>query len=413
MNPTIISLWDADHRWCRGNTVPPLPVTHPHTRLCLGTASGDRLLELYLTVIVIAGPYPLGEFAHCVALHTHLYTGVQTRVLNVLHEAVVPTCMPFSVSWHTLLDELEDLSDDAELITPLSHDRFRIVDVQEHRIVISFDETGERRPLQREQFETLHERITDSDGEFELDRLPARADPYPAVLSLHPRFEINGKRRVLLEKEGPTETQLVDGDLSTEDRERVEPDGLDIYSDALLFIDTLERHDVSDLTELETETLVNIYTLCSDVQRNANEFRQDVTDVLLDRLHHDQPVHGQYGSVQRTSRRNRSLKNEETVLNALETAGIERERVTTVDPSKVDEALDVTELSESAVYEIDESEFVRKAEVDESTKESRLQGLKDRLTASEEDETDHLREEIEELEDRIDDLTSFSTGTQL
>lgn len=321
--------------------------------------------------------------------------------------------MPFSVSWHTLLDELEDLSDDAELITPLSHDRFRIVDVQEHRIVISFDETGERRPLQREQFETLHERITDSDGEFELDRLPARADPYPAVLSLHPRFEINGKRRVLLEKEGPTETQLVDGDLSTEDRERVEPDGLDIYSDALLFIDTLERHDVSDLTELETETLVNIYTLCSDVQRNANEFRQDVTDVLLDRLHHDQPVHGQYGSVQRTSRRNRSLKNEETVLNALEAAGIERKRVTTVDPSKVDEALDVTELSESAVYEIDESEFVRKAEVDESTKESRLQGLKDRLTASEEDETDHLREEIEELEDRIDDLTSFSTGTQL
>ena len=321
--------------------------------------------------------------------------------------------MPFSVSWHTLLDELEDLSDDAELITPLSHDRFRIVDVQEHRIVISFDETGERRPLQREQFETLHERITDSDGEFELDRLPARADPYPAVPRLHPRFEINGKRRVLLEKEGPTETQLVDGDLSTEDRERVEPDGLDIYSDALLFIDTLERHDVSDLTELETETLVNIYTLCSDVQRNANEFRQDVTDVLLDRLHHDQPVHGQYGSVQRTSRRNRSLKNEETVLNALEAAGIERERVTTVDPSKVDEALDVTELSESAVYEIDESEYVRKAEVDESTKESRLQGLKDRLTASEEDETDHLREEIEELEDRIDDLTSFSTGTQL
>ena len=321
--------------------------------------------------------------------------------------------MPFSVSWHTLLDELEDLSDDAELITPLSHDRFRIADVQEHRIVIGFDETGKRRPLQREQFETLHERITDSDGEFELDRLPARADPYPAVLSLHPRFEINGKRRVLLEKEGPTETQLVDGDLSTEDRERVEPDGLDIYSDALLFIDTLERHDVSDLTGLETETLVNIYTLCSDVQRNANEFRQDVTDVLLDRLHHDQPVHGQYGSVQRTSRRNRSLKNEETVLNALEAAGIERERVTTVDPSKVDEALDVTELSESAVYEIDESEFVRKAEVDESTKESRLQGLKDRLTASEEDETDHLREEIEELEDRIDDLTSFSTGTQL
>lgn len=321
--------------------------------------------------------------------------------------------MLFSVSWHTLLDELEDLSDGAELISPLSHDRFRITDVQEHRIVITFDESGERRPLQRDQFETLHERITDSNGAFELDRLPARADPYPAVLSLHPRFEIDGDRGVILEKEGPTETQLIDGRSSAENRERVEPDGLDIYSDALLLIDALERHDVSDLTELETETLVNIYTLCSDVQRNANEFRKDIADVLLDRLHHDQPVHGQYGSVQRTSRRNRSLKDDETVLKQLEAAGIDRERVTTVDPSKVDEALEVTELSESAVYEIDESEYVRKAEVDESVKESRLQGLKDRLAASEEEETDDLRQEIEELEDRIDDLTSFSTGTQL
>jgi len=318
--------------------------------------------------------------------------------------------MPFSVSWHTLLDELED---GAKLITPLSHDRFRIADVQEHRIIIRFDGSGERRPLQRDQFETLHERITDSNGEFELDRLPARADPYPAVLSLHPRFEIDGDRGVIHEKEGPTSTQLVDDDHSAGESERVEPNGLDIYSDALLLTDALERHEVSDLTNLETETLVNIYTLCSDVQRNANDFRQDVADVLLDRLHHDQPVHGQYGSVQRTSRRNRSLKDEETVLERLEAAGIDRERVTTVDSSKVDEALDVTELSESAVYEIDESEYVRKADVDESTKESRLQGLKDRLAASEESETDDLREEIEELEDRIDDLTSFSTGTQL
>ncbi len=161
----------------------------------------------------------------------------------------------------------------------------------------------------------------------------------------------------------------------TNGRERVEPDGLDVYSDALLLIDALERHDVATLSDLETNALVNLYTLCSDVQRNANEFRQDIAAVLLDRLHHDQPVHGQYGSVQRTSRRNRSLKDDEDVLAVLEEAGIDRERVTSVDSRKVAEALDVTELSESAVYEIDESEYVRKAEVDEDVKESRLQGL--------------------------------------
>ncbi len=171
-----------------------------------------------------------------------------------------------------------------------------------------------------------------------------------------------------------------------------------------------KRHDPTDLDVIETSALVDLYTLLSDVQRNANDLRQDVRAVLLDRLHHDQPVSGQYGSVQRTSRRNRSLKDDELVLNALEAAGIERERVTTVDGSKVDGALDVTELSESDVYEIEESEYVRKAEVDEEKKQSRLQGLKDQLAATDED-TMELQEEIEELEARIDDLTSFDSGT--
>jgi hypothetical protein len=44
----------------------------------------------------------------------------------------------------------------------------------------------------------------------------------------------------------------------------------------------------------ETNVLVNIYTLCSDVQRNANEFRKDVADVPLDRPYQERPVHGQY-----------------------------------------------------------------------------------------------------------------------
>jgi hypothetical protein len=312
-----------------------------------------------------------------------------------------------------LLDELDDLSEGAELITPLSHDRFHIADVQEQRVVITFDDSGERQPLQREQFETLYRRIQDSVGGFALDRLPADADPYPAVMSLHPRFEIDGDRGVIIETEGPTDTQLVDGDTSPDESDRIEPDGLAVYSDSLLLIDALERHNVSDLTELETNILVNIYTLCSDVQRNANEFRQDVADVLLDRLHHDQPVHGQYGSVQRTSRRNRSLKDEDDVLELLEDAGIARERVMSVDSNKVAEALDVTEIAESDIYEISESEYVRKAEVDEDVKESRLQGLKDRLAASDDAESDELRQEIEALEERIDDLTSFSKGTQM
>jgi len=323
--------------------------------------------------------------------------------------------MPYSASWQTLLDELDDLPDGATLITPLSHDRFRVSDIQEQRVIIEFldRDIDETRPLQRDQFETLYRRITDEPDGFNLDRLPPDADPYPAVLSLHPRFEIDEDRGVIGETEGPTTSQLLDSGDEAEptEEERTEPD-LDVYADALLLIDALERHEVEVLEDMETNALVNLYTLLSDVQRNANDLRQDVADVLLNRLHHDRPVSGPFGSVQRTTRRNRSLKDENEVLEALEDAGIDSERVMGIDRQKVDDALDVTELSEGDVYETEESEYVRKAEVDEERKETRLQGLKDQLAAAEGDEPEELREEIDELEDRIEELTEFKSGSQ-
>jgi len=323
--------------------------------------------------------------------------------------------MSFTVSWHTLLEELEDLPDGATLVTPLSHDRFHVSDVQEQRVIIEFldRDIDETRPLQRDQFETLYRRITEELDGFDLDRLPPDADPYPAVLSLHPRFEIDEDRGVIGETEGPTTSQLLDSgdDAETTEEERTEPD-LDVYADALLLIDALERHEAEVLEDIETDALVNLYTLLSDVQRNANDLRQDVADVLLTRLHHDRPRQWPVRSVQRTTRRNRSLKDENEVLETLEDAGIDPERVMGVDRQKVDDALDVTELSEGDVYEIEESEYVRKAEVDEERKETRLQGLKDQLAAAEGDEPEELREEIEELEDRIEELTEFKSGSQ-
>ena len=318
--------------------------------------------------------------------------------------------MTFGSTWHNLLENVEELPADATLVTPLSRKAFRVTDVQEPRILIQYRDDDETIPLQKDQFETLHRRIQDAHGEFDLDRLPPDAEPYATVLSLHPRFEVDDREGTLTESETPTGSPLVDAEGPDDgEEEREEPD-VAVYSDALLLIDALERHDVTTLENVETPALVNLYTLLSDVQRNANDLRQDVRAVLLDRLHHDQPVSGQFGSVQRTSRRNRSLKDDEVVLNAFEAAGIDRERLTTVDSGKVDEALDVTELSETDVYDVEESEYVRKADVDEEEKETRLQGLKDQLAATEGEEADELREEIEELEERISELTEFRSG---
>jgi hypothetical protein len=319
--------------------------------------------------------------------------------------------MSFTATWNNLLDNLDELPSDATLVTPLSRKAFTVTDVQQSRVVIQYRDDDKSIPLQQDQFETLYRRIQDTHGAFELDRLPPDAEPYATVLSLHPRFEVNDRDGTLAESDNSTGSPLVKAQESADDadQERAEPD-VDVYADALLLIDALERHEVATLEHTETPALVNLYTLLSDVQRNANALRKDIRSILLDRLHHDQPVSGQFGSVQRTTRRNRSLKDDELVLNAFESAGIERERLTTVDPDKVDDALDVTELAEDDVYEIEQSEYVRKADVDEDEKETRLQGLKDQLAATQGDEAEELREEIDKLEDRIEELTEFRSG---
>jgi len=318
--------------------------------------------------------------------------------------------MSFRVTWDTLLENVEARPADATLLTPLSQNPFHITDVQQHRILIEHQADSDTIPLQREQFETLSQRVKDATEAFDLDRLPPRAEPYATVLSLHPRFTLDDREGTLAESETPTPSPLVDAHtVEQNDTSREEPD-IPVYADALLLIDALEQHDVTSLADLDVPTLVNLYTLLSDVQRGANDLRQDVRGVLLDRLHHDQPVSGQYGSVQRAVRQNRTLKDDATVRELLQAEGIDPERVLSVDTSKLDDALEVTSLSESDVYDIEESEYVRKADVDEEMKQTRLQGLKDQLAGADADTTE-LQAEIEELEQRIADLTSFDSGS--
>jgi len=107
--------------------------------------------------------------------------------------------MTFGSTWQNLIENVEELPSDATLVTPLSRKSFRVTDVQEPRILIQYRDDDETIPLQREQFETLHRRIQDARGEFDLDRLPPDAEPYATLLSLHPRFEVDDREGTLTE----------------------------------------------------------------------------------------------------------------------------------------------------------------------------------------------------------------------
>lgn len=91
---------------------------------------------------------------------------------------------------------------------------------------------------------------------------------------------------------------------------------------------------------------------------------------------------------------------------------MDRDRVLGIDPDKVDDALEVTALRKRDVYDSDEQAYVRKAEVDDDVKETRLQGLKEQLAASESEEIAELRDEIEALEAPIEDLTGFDSAQE-
>jgi len=58
------------------------------------------------------------------------------------------------------------------------------------------------------------------------------------------------------------------------------------------------------LANLDVPTLMDLYTLHSDVQRGANDPRQEVRGIMLDSFYHDQPASGQHGSVQRAIHQN-------------------------------------------------------------------------------------------------------------
>jgi len=310
--------------------------------------------------------------------------------------------MTFTDTWYDLVEELEQLSDDTVITTPLTHKKLSVSDVQQQRVIVQID--GETRSLKKDQFETLYIRVEDSKKGFDLDNLPIDAEPFATVLSLHPDYTIDRDEGKLKELEvSARHTELED---------RNTPD-IELYSDTLLLIDALELYDIENVENMETTELVNFYTLLSDVQRKANDLRKAASNELLQRVEDNSEVHGQFGSVQKTTRKLRELRNEDEVVETLENVGVSEDRVTGVVEDKVKQALEVADVPEDEVYDIEKREYVRKAEVNEDVKQSRLQGLKDQLSAFESNEAEELRDEVEELEKRIEELTSFQTGSEI
>ncbi|QLK26505.1 hypothetical protein HYG81_02480 [Natrinema zhouii] len=300
--------------------------------------------------------------------------------------------------WTTLRKQCEALEPGAELLTPVSERPFGIERTAEDRIVVRFGDSGERRPLWREQFVVFLERL--DEGSIAIDQLQPGVEPYASVVTLAGAYTADDETIGYdPDAAGGESPFLVPAADARDPPERV-------HDDALVFAALLEEIDADEPSALDTDSLTDLYVLASDVQHGSDRLRRSAREPLLERLGPEQRLHGRYGTVRRTTRERRRPKDAETVFTALDQHGIPREWVTGIDRDKLDVVLAVTDLEEDEVYDVDEDVYVQKTGVDEDEKYSRLQGIADRIDELEGAEGEELRDELDEIEDRLEEALS-------
>jgi len=301
--------------------------------------------------------------------------------------------------WNAIQERCAALEPGTELVTPLSDRPFRIREISTDRLQIRFDDSGEKRPLWREQFDVLTDRL--AEHRLAVVELPPGVEPYVTILTLLADFVVEDDEIV-----SAPDPEMGGGSpylISPADA-RTRPERL--HDDAILLADLLDTMEPVEPGTLETGTLTDLYVLLSDVQHEADRLRQTARESLLSRLGPDQELHGRFGTVRRTTRERRRPKDDETIFDVLSEHGIPREWVLGVDSDKLDVVLAATDLEEHEVYDVEEQAYVQKTEVEEEEKYSRLQGLAERVEEVDGEEGEELREDLRSLEARLDEALS-------
>lgn len=300
--------------------------------------------------------------------------------------------------WYELVERCDSLEPGTELVTPVSERRFAVESAHDDRVAVRFRDSGEERTLWREQFDIFVDRL--EDGPVPVAGLPPGVEPYAALLTLSEAYDFDGEEIDRDDEATGGESPL----LVPPEEARTAPER--VRDDALLLASTLEELGEGDPDELETGALTDLYVLLSDVQRGADGLRKSAREPLLERLGPDQQLRGRFGTVRRTTRERRRPKDEETVLDALDERGIPREWVLGIDTEKLDVVLAATDLSPEEVYDVEEQVYVQKTGVDEGEKYGRLQGIAERIDELEGAEEEAFRDELADLEDRLEDALS-------
>ena len=300
------------------------------------------------------------------------------------------------IDWSDLRSRIETLEPESAFVTPVSERQFSVTALTAEYVVIRFSDSEEESTLWGDQFDVLAAGL--ADHPIRIDGLQPGVEPYVAVLTLSPAIGVEDDEITVVSQDVRDRSSPF---VRSPAEARSAPRRL--HDDALLLAEHVDRLDVDDPESIDTESLTDCYVLSSDVQRGANRLRKTLRDELLDRLGAGQDLHGRFGTVRRTTRERRSPLDDETVLDVLDDHGVPREWVLGVDRTKLDVVVSVTDVPEDAVYGVEESVYVQKTATDEGKKFDLLSGIADRLDDLEGKAGAEIRDELTEIESRIEE----------
>lgn len=138
----------------------------------------------------------------------------------------------------------------------------------------------------------------------------------------------------------------------------------------MLLAERLVRIDPDAIETLPTDDLVDLYTLLSEVQSTGDDLRTAARDVLVERIEDDGEIEGGFGTIERKTRRRRSLRAEHEVFERLAEAGVDHTDVLSVelDRSKLQAIAEEHDIPEEDLFDVAESAYVRRVGSDDGKK---------------------------------------------
>lgn len=137
----------------------------------------------------------------------------------------------------------------------------------------------------------------------------------------------------------------------------------------------LDRYDAEELADLDPFRLANLYALLSALSSDADDARKAVRDELLEQVQDDRTIETDVGGVSRRTAERRRLRDDETVRERLETAGVDPTAAMSFDASRVDEAVEIAGIDPDDVFETERRAYIRRDDVDQEAIGKLLESL--------------------------------------